>query len=279
MRIPIVTGKEPLIFTFKLAGNCPDCVIRVYDAVRPYADFTSRIGNLTGEETFVVRMPVVGENIIADIYQDKTDPNVENPNLKLVSKNLLDLETFPTEYNSGDPLVKEALAFINDFSLKAGYLGAGPEGSVYLSDGGRFRIDYMDYIIDRQKLIPNPQNPSKPLPNPNLGKRLGTPARISTDRGVIEVSKNYFQMIPVSQRAPILMHEVSHFYFNNDQDNEKEADFHAAKMALGSGFSDGDVYAAFVNIFKNAPTQENKDRQAELLQFISEFGAKNYKTL
>ena len=171
------------------------------------------------------------------------------------------------------------LKFLYEFSMAAGYLGAGKEGSTYLSDEGHFRIDYMDEIIDRQKYLPNPSNPTQLLPNPNYNKVLGTPARISTDKGVMEVSKKYFMQIPVTQRVPILVHEGGHFYLNENPDDEEEADYNAAKISLGAGFSDGDVYAAFVNIFKNAPTQQNIDRQKELLQFITDFGAKNYKNL
>ena len=256
MRIPIVTGGEPLIFSFKLAGNCPNCRIRVYDANRPNTDFTNRLGVLAGEQTFHVRMPIVGQKIIADIYQEGTNPEAENPNIVLIEKNLNDIEVFPQVYNSGDPLIKEMMTFFEEFAMRKNYLSAGPGGSVYLSDGGRFRIDYLDDITDRQQRLPNPADPTKPIPNPNYGRVLGTPARISQDRGVIEVSKRYFSTIPVTQAVPILAHEGSHFYLSENRDDEKEADENAKNISLGRGYSDGDVYAAFVNVFQNANTRK-----------------------
>ncbi len=279
MRIPLQSNNEPLILalTLKSKGNA-NLRIRVADAYRPNTIFTDRVGVLNGERTFYVRMPHSGKRIVADIFEPGFDPTAPDKTFELVSKEILDIERFPNAYNSTDPLVKSAMRFIEQFSFKAGGLGAGKSGSVYLSDDGHFRIDYMDVIIDRaMKIAPDPNRPDFFIPNPNYGRELTTPARISQDRGVIEVSKKYFLAYPFPQRVAILAHEVRHYYFNKTQADEKEADEGAVNMTLGYGYSDIDVFDAFNAVFKNAPSDENKERSDELLQQITEFGAKNYK--
>ncbi len=281
MRIPIQSSKEPMILALSLQSTQGDYPIRirVADADRPLTLYTDRVGTLTGNKTFYVRMPRTGNRVVADIFNPNSkDITSEDPAIKLVSKEILDIETFPWEYDSTNILVKNAIAFIEKFSQRAGTLSAGPAGSVYMSDCGHFRVDYLDAIVDTQRKInPDPNNPEYTVPNPMYGKELSTPARISQDRGIIEVSKRYFLQLPVPQRVAILLHEVSHFYFNNVQDDEEEADLNALKMFLGSGYGYIDAHDAFTDVFINTPSDENVIRHQKMKDFVEDFEIRNNK--
>lgn len=279
MRIPIHSGKEPMILALSLQSTGADVPlrIRVADADRPLTSYTDRQGVLKGTQKFYVRMPRTGKHIIADIISPNVkEAGAQDPSYTLLSKEILDIESFPLEYNSSDPMVKNAIDFVEKFSQRAGTYSAGPTGSVYMSDCGHFRIDYLDAIIDKQEFInPDPSRPDFEIPNPMYGKELTTPARISQDRGVIEVSKRFFSQLPVPQRVAILMHEVSHFYFNNVQDDEEEADWNALKMFLGRGYGYIDAHDAFTGVFINNPTDENVRRHQKMNAFVQDFEERN----
>lgn len=266
MRIPIATNYEPMVLALKLrAKQKTDVRIRVADAKKPNCSYTDRMGSVSGTKTFYVRMPHTGKLTVADIFAPGTDPKAANQNIELVSKEILNLPTFSDLYK-GSELIKCGMAFIQWFSENCGWLSAGVDGSVYGSDCNRFRIDYLDVIRDMRTHIPsNPADPKSPkIPNPAFGHELTTPARISQDRGLIQVSQKYFVPKPVPERVGILTHEISHFYINNDQHNEEEADENAINIFLGYGYGFIDADNAFSEVFKNADTPENRKRYEQL---------------
>ncbi len=224
-------------------------------------------------------MPRTGKKIIADIFApESNDPNAANSSFKLIDKDILELQTYPKEFDANNPLVQEAMRFIEDFSMRKSTLSAGPSGSVYMSDQGHFRIDFLDKIVDRQKMVaPDPTKPDELVPNPNFGRELSTPARISQDRGVIEVSKARFLDITVPESVAILGHEVRHFYFNDVQEDEQEADLGALKMFLGSGYGPIDAQNAFLGVFEKSPSDENRERYELINNFILDFVERNHK--
>lgn len=225
-------------------------------AFKPFTNYTDRQGNVNGERTFYVRMPKTTEIVVAELFNPSVtnDPNREDNSFTLAKKEILPLDTYPSEYDSENELIKCAIKFVQEFSEKAGYLSAGEIGSVYKSDCGRFRIDYLDVIHDRQ-----------------TGQELATPARISQDRGIIEVAKKHFRNYAVPYRDAILFHEVSHFYINDNPRNEVEADLNALKIFLGLGYGYIDAENAFLNVFKNSPSDQNKERHQILHNFITGF--------
>lgn len=267
MRIPINTNHQPIIVGFKIRTNKEIPLrIRVRSAYiddktgniafKPNTNYTDRVGKVNGERTFYVRMPKTTDLVVAEIYNPTVtkNPGADDPSFKLIEKNIYPLDTFPESYKSGDELIKCAVKFIQEFSENAGIYSAGPDGSVYVSDCGRFRIDYLDVIHDRK-----------------TGKELATPARISQDRGIIEVSKKHFLTYAVPYRVAILLHEISHFYLNDDPRNEIEADLNALKIFLGLGYGYIDAENAFLNVFTGSPSDQNKERHQILHNFIVDF--------
>lgn len=272
MRIPIDTHNEPVIAAFKIktAGKIP-LRVRVRSAYyndkgeiafKPNTNYTDRAGWVNGERTFYVRMPKTSQLVVAEIYnpQRTKNPSAPDPSFQLVSKEIYPLDTYPSEYDSGSDLVQCAIEFVQYFSENAGIFSAGPEGSVYKSTCGRFRIDYLDTITDRQ-----------------TGVELATPARISQDRGIIEISKKHFLKYAVPYRVAILLHEVSHFYINENPRNEVEADLNALKIFLGLGYGYIDAENAFLNVFKGTPSDQNRERHEILHNFIVNFEKKHNK--
>lgn len=265
MRIPIVTNHQPVILSFKIKtnGKLP-LRVRVADAFKPNTNYTDRTGNVIGERTFYVRMPRTPETVLAQIYNPlfpETDPRADQ-GFEIVDKQILPLDTYPDTYNSQNDLIKCAIKFVQDFSERAGIYSAGEIGSVYKSDCGRFRIDYLNEIHDRK-----------------TGAPLATPARISQDRGIIEVSKKHFLQYAVPYRVAILLHEVSHFYLNDNAHSEIEADLNALKIFLGLGYGYIDGENAFIQVFQGTPSDQNKERHQILHNFIMDFEQRhnNYK--
>ncbi len=255
-----------MVLALTLRSKTPtDVRIRVADAKKPNSSYTDRIGTINGTKKFYIRMPKTGRLILADIFNPAGKPTDPDNNIELVSKEILSLPTFPSLYRN-TPLIKEGFEFIQWFSEKCGVLSAGMDGSVYMSKGNHFRIDYLTVIRDRRKTLPvNPKNPEGPQkPNPNYNRELTTPARISQDRGIIEVSQKYFIQKPIPERVGILAHEISHFYLNEDQHSEEEADENAINMFLGHGYGYIDAENAFLEVFKNADTPQNRERYNKL---------------
>ena len=87
------------------------------------------------------------------------------------------------------------------------------------------------------------------VPNPNYGKPLKTPARISRHDGVIEISKKYFKQYTVPMRMAILLHEFAHFYLNNNPRDESEADLNALTIYLSMGYPRIEAYQAWLEVF------------------------------
>jgi len=257
MRIPIETNNQPVIVGFKIKTNSNVPMrVRVCDAYKPNTNYTDRTGFVDGERMFYVRMPKTPKTVIAQIYNAKTGDVAEGKDatFQLLEKKIHPLDSYPETYDSQNDLIKCAIKFIQDFSERAGILSAGPEGSVYKSDCGRFRIDYLDTINDRKS-----------------GVELATPARISQDRGIIEVAKKHFIKYAVPYRVAILLHEISHFYVNENPHNEIEADLNALKMFLGLGYGYIDAENAFLNVFIGSPSNQNKERHQILHNFIVNF--------
>ncbi len=72
-------------------------------------------------------------------------------------------------------------------------------------------------------------------------------------------------------RVAILLHEIAHFYLNDNQDDEEEADWHAVKIFLGLGYGPIDCENAFLNVFENSPSDQNVQRHQKLEQLIFDF--------
>lgn len=258
------TNKK-LVFGIKTNSKTP-IKIKVQDMYKPNTVYTYNWGFVNGERTFYVRMPRTPTTLIYDIYNPQVGNKKEGEDktFSVTKKDVVSLKTYPSAYLTASPkknaIIKSALKFIQDFSERAGVLSAG--GSVYRSADGMFRIDYVDAIIE--------MNPASPM----YGRELTTPARISVDRGVIQVSKKYFLPYSIPYRVAILLHEISHYYLNKESSSEIEADEHAIDIFLGSGYGPTDGADAFLNVFDNSPSDQNKERTQILIKRILDFDKK-----
>ena len=73
----------------------------------------------------------------------------------------------------------------------------------------------------------------------------------------------------------ILLHEFSHFYLNEKIDDEMEADLNGLLIYLGLGYPRIEAYQAFLETFKEKPTQLNKARYDLINKFINDFEKMN----
>ena len=119
-----------------------------------------------------------------------------------------------------------------------------------------FLIEYLPTIIDRN------------------GKRLSTPARISRTTGRIQVSKEKFDKYTLPMRFAILCHEFSHYYLNEDINDETEADLNGLLIYLGLGYPRIEAHQSFLEVFIGTPSVQNKERYDKINTFITNFDNK-----
>ena len=94
--------------------------------------------------------------------------------------------------------------------------------------------------------------------NPNL---KGTPARIFTDSGLIEIGERFYKY-PPPLRMFILFHEFGHFYYIT----ESLADLYALKMYLMLGYNESNAFYALSKILH--PNEQNNERITKLFETI-----------
>jgi hypothetical protein len=69
----------------------------------------------------------------------------------------------------------------------------------------------------------------------------------------------------------ILLHEFSHFYLNENINDEVEADLNGLLIYLGLGYPRIEGYQAFLEVFKDSPSMQNKNRYDIINNFIRDF--------
>ena len=149
---------------------------------------------------------------------------------------------------------KSFVKFAQEFSEEASYLKYDPKGVSYFSDNGKFQIDYYDQIRSKAN-----------------GQVISTPARISQINGRIEVSHKSYKRYSIPMRMAILLHEYAHFYVNKTPSSEIEADLNGLTIYLSLGYPRIDAYNVFLNVFKNATSNQAVERFKELDNFIKKW--------
>jgi hypothetical protein len=93
-------------------------------------------------------------------------------------------------------------------------------------------------VRDRLHLVPNKVKFSLPEPERNKFKPFkiefneklnGTPARIFTDAGVIEIGANYYKYAPPT-RLFILLHELGHYFYKTEWKTDTFALYYYLKL-------------------------------------------------
>lgn len=242
----IPCNSEPIKLVINIAVSKPQKIrLMVYNPNRPNTFYTNRVKTVNGSGEFEVKMPQNCENVIVKVVS----VNGVTGDIKVDSIVKKKLDQCVNCYSSKK--VSSFVKFAQEFSERASVLSSG----TYFSDDRRYRIDYMDVIK-------------------NKGRVISTPARISNINGRMEVSKKHFSSYTVPMRMAILLHEFSHFNLNVVQTDEIEADLNALKIYLGLDYPVIEAHNSFLNVFKKIPSQNNqeaKERYHYIKTFIDNF--------
>ena len=221
--------------------------IQVRDANRKNTYYTKRYGFVDGKETFKVLMPQAPTEALVMVFNDNNGMLRSDDSFKVIEVKALPYKL--PRYNFSKK-TQAFVKFAQEFSDECGYLSSSAKGDVYMSNNGRYRIDYFDAIRNANGVV------------------LKTPARISQVNGRIEVSAEQYRGMTIPMRMAILLHEYSHFYLNRNPSNEVEADINGLNIYLKLGYPKIDIYNVFLNVFKTAPSEANKKRFDKLDKFV-----------
>lgn len=247
--------EKPCTLMFEIKTAFPKKMyIKVADAEKPNTIFTNRTCKVDSQEGVFVRMPISPKRAVIHVISEEELNGGTDKNYKVVDAKKLPLKRKLTSFNHANPTIQKFVKFAEQFSAKAGYISA--KGSIYTSDDGKFRIDYLDDITDES------------------GRSIKTPARISRNEGIIEVSKVKFEKYTIPMRMAILLHEFSHFYLNTDMANETEADLNGLIIYLGLGYPRIDAYNVFTQVFSTSANELNVNRMKIIDDFIRNFEEK-----
>jgi hypothetical protein len=242
-----------MCLVIKLAVDTPTVVrIKIFDESKPKIVFTDRDKTVYDEETFYVRLPLTSNTLVISIYDDKRGnvPKEQEKNIKIISIDKTPLEKRLDVVDIKNRTIAYFVDFAQRFCYNSAYLEAGKS---YQSDDGEFLIELVPTIIGKN------------------GKTLATPARISKVTGRIQVSKKEFDTYTVPMKFAILCHEFSHFYLNENMDDESEADINGLLIYLGLGYPRIEGYQAFLKVFMESPSEQNKKRFDRIDAFIKNF--------
>ena len=256
MRFYANIDEKPCTLMFEIQTAFPSKMyIKVSDAEKPNTVFTNRHCRINEQEGIFIRMPIAPKRAVIDVISEaELNGGQAQQNYKVVDAKVLPLKRKLTSFNHANPTIQKFVKFAEQFSAKAGYISA--KGSIYTSDDGKFRIDYLDDICDE------------------AGNPIKTPARISRRECIIEVSKVKFQKYTIPMRMAILLHEFSHFYLNTEMSNETEADLNGLIIYLGLGYPRIDAYNVFTQVFSTSANELNANRMKIIDDFIRNFEEK-----
>lgn len=254
MNLRVTTRYEELSLAVYVQTLTP-CKLRikVFDAEQPKTVFTDRYKTVKGSEVFYVRMPLSSNQVIVSVYNEAVGNRRkgEDSSFTITEVKKLPLEKRTDVGDIRDYTVSSFVDFAQRFSFNASYLDAD---KTYQSSSGEFLIEYLPHITSSK-----------------TGQKMKTPARISKVNGRIQVSKEAFENYTVPMRMAILLHEFSHFYLNDNMDDEVEADLNGLLIYLGLGYPRIEGYQAFLEVFQDTPSQQNKNRYDIINKFIRDF--------
>jgi len=257
MNLKVNTRFEELCLVITVQTLLPAKIrIKVYDHEKPKTVFTDRFKTVKGTEKFYVRMPLTSNNVVISVYNEANGNRRtnEDSSFSVTSVDKIPLEKRTDASDLKNVLVRNFVDFAQRFSFNASYLEAN---QAYQSQDGTFLIELEDTLFSDR-----------------TGKELTTPARISKVNGRIQISKKLFNDYTVPMRMAILLHEFSHFYLNENMDDEMEADLNGLLIYLSLGYPRIEGYEAFLEVFMDAPSEQNKQRYDIINKFIRDFEAK-----
>lgn len=260
MNIRLTTGHNEQILKITIrttSGRQEKIRIIVCDAEQSNTVFTNRYLVFDGEQDFWVRMPIAPRVALVQIYNDAIGnrPEKQETTFTLVGA----IETMPLikkmdVVDMRNPDVKSFIKFAEGFCYYLGIMKTG----YYESPDGRIKINFVPVIM-RQ------------------GQESTTPARISENSKIIDVSQSLMVPFTVPGRFAILCHEFAHCYLNETPESEVEADLQGLMIYLGLGFPRIEAHQVFTQTLQGAETPGNQRRYRILNKFIEDF--ENHKFL
>lgn len=261
MQFNIHCHKKPVQIEIVLRTASPERImLKVFDKNKPNTYYTRRYKTINGVGKLIVKMPQSPKVATVQIYNTRFGnlPANKDKSFHVESINPQPLKRKKYKFQHRNPSAWKFLKFAQEFSENAGIYSAG--WSVYKSDDGKYRIDYLDVIKDKKS-----------------GRPLKTPSRINAESGIIEVSKKHFQNYTVPMRMAILLHEYAHVFMNKVPADEVEADLNALWIYMAMGYPTIEAHQAFLYVFKTTPTGLNGQRYKKIKQFIDNFEKQDRK--
>lgn len=249
------TNNKPCTLMVRVQCASPrKMYLKVTDDSKPHTAYTNRFCTIDSQQSLFIRMPVSPKRAVINLKSEEELAGKKDEGYKVTALKVFPIKRKLSAFDNSNPTIKRFIKFAEEFCQKAGYISAN--GSVYMSDDGQFRIDYLNDIVDHN------------------GKSIKTPARISRTEGIIQISKEKFNGYTIPMRMVILCHEFSHYYLNGNMSSEVEADLNALLIYLGLGYPRIDAYNVFTQVFYTAPSEQNKKRMKIIDNFIQNFEKK-----
>jgi hypothetical protein len=245
LKIPISATVPTEVYALVRSSEVPGAIlIRRVEIYQP------------GDETpMYLKLPLTGKNITIQIFDNLEDPDGTPSTFTIGDIKVMGLDKRMYVVRDNDPYIDEWILFRGQFAFNANWLPLNEPDQVYKSENGRFKIRYVDVILD------------------DNGKEDVTPMQINKYNGVITVSRNKINeaQLTVPGLVGVLDHEYSHLYRNVDKANEEESDLNGLTISLGSGYPPYDVVEGYYSILYNVDSQENFDRLMVIDDFVSKF--------
>lgn len=245
IKIPVRTrGKERI-------------VVRVSHPTKPNTVYFDVAPIISGEDMFVIKIPKMPEQVVVEMYNERNGNSKSDNTFQIKEPEIGPIVQPFVIRKIMDPNVNKFAMFLDDFAENAAIISA--QNSIYRSPDGKFEIHYKDVIRDDD------------------GRELRTPLRVNSKTKVMEIAKKYYITYPVPERKFWAWHEFAHVWVNVDPSDELEADKNAIKIYFGFGNPVAHAYSGLMKVFKNTPSDLNKQRYLALNAYIKSFNKQTNK--
>ncbi len=252
----IHTGSEQMTLRIKVSTTSEQVIhVMVQDSTHENTVLTDRFATVNGKYNFDIPLVLCKKFVQVFIWCDESPQDDSCFTYEGYDK--LALETRFNVIDFKTKNLNEYIRFVHNFCYTAGFIPTNDPNNTkdyYRSSNWNFFIKYLPVITDYES-----------------GDELVTPARISVDAPIIEVSQKYFKDYTVPMREATLYHEYSHPFVNSDADNESEADVNGLLIYKGLGFSSVEASECWAQILDDNPTPENEQRWEVIKQLLTDF--------
>lgn len=243
--INITTNRQPTNVNLVIETR-QKCKVRVvaFDKVQPLVVFYERVFDVEGVEEMNIKMPQSRKDVVV-----KVECSAGQDAVRIVKFKKSRLIQYPACFKGKK--VHEFIRFAQQISERLPFINCG----VYTSLNGKYTIEIYNTI-----------------------EGTDTPARIHNGEGYIQIAQSKMAKNTVPMNMAILLHEFSHFFVNEELQDEIEADMNGLRMYLGLNYPDMEGHKSFVEVFEYADTPQNRERHDYIFKFIENFQKLKHKT-